>query len=442
MMMMIAFLLHRRAAACCFALTWLFLQYVAAATTTGAQTPSAIAPALQKLLDAEVAAHPSLPGEILHVHLPSRGVETTLAAGWADRGAKRPLTPRSVFRIASVTKTFTAASILRLQEEGKLRLRNPISLHIGPDTKALLESGGYDPGVITIEQLLTHTSGLFDYATAPEYQAEALGNPARRWTAMEQIRLAMTLGKPRFGPGQGYHYSDTGYVVLGQIIERLTGAPLASAYRRLLAFERLRLTSTYLETLEPPPGAKDMAHAEFGAVDTALFDPSFDLYGGGGLVSSAEDLARFFRGLFRGQVFRRPATLEAMLTIPPTNQRSAGGPYAMGIARRTIGGNECWGHTGIWGTSAYHCPAIDLTIVRHYGQAQPEEAFVFNRLYDQITDVLGIRKVAAEGGLVRDAGGRCGVHLGHARSSAHPDPGGSGGRAGQGRDSAAGRLFI
>ncbi|MGH9908877.1 MAG: hypothetical protein ACRD8U_25235 [Pyrinomonadaceae bacterium] len=96
--------------------------------------------------------------------------------------------------------------------------------------------------------------------------------------------------------------------------------------------------------------------------------------------------------MLQGRVFRHASTLQMMMTVPATNDRSPGGPYAMGIARRNIAGNICWGHTGFWGTSAYHCPEVDVTIVRHYNQAQPEPGFMFNTLYGQIAKGLQINK--------------------------------------------------
>jgi D-alanyl-D-alanine carboxypeptidase len=290
-----------------------------------------------------------------------------------------------------VTKTFTAAAILRLFEEGRLGLDDPIGRHLPAEHAALLQADGYAVDSITVRHLLTHTSGIFDYATDQRYFEAVFGNPARRWTRTEQVRAAMEWGQPRFSPGAGYHYSDTGYILLGEMIERLTRQPMGQAFRTLLGYDRLGLDETYLESLEPgPAAAADLSHPYFGEMDTFGFDPSLDLYGGGGLVSSAEDLARFYRALLRGEVFRRPSTLQVMITVPPTNGRSPGGPYAMGLQRMTIGGQECWGHTGFWGTAAHHCPGLDVTIVRHTNQAQADESFRFRALYERISQALGM----------------------------------------------------
>jgi D-alanyl-D-alanine carboxypeptidase len=127
-----------------------------------------------------------------------------------------------------------------------------------------------------------------------------------RWTRLEQVRFAMDHGDPLFAPGQGYAYSDTDYILLGRIIERVTGLPQATAYRRLLRFHRIGLRHTYFETLEPVPrGTGPRAHQYFGDIDSFDLDASRDLYGGGGYVSTVADQNRFFRALFTGKVLRR-----------------------------------------------------------------------------------------------------------------------------------------
>jgi D-alanyl-D-alanine carboxypeptidase len=357
----------------------------------GAAPAQSPAEALQRALAEEVAANPSLPGEILHVHAPARGVDASLAAGVFDRASGRALRPHDGFRVASVTKTFVAAAILRLHEQGRLSVDDPIMRHLPAELAGALRRDGYVADSITVRHLLTHTSGIHDYATDERYYAAVFGDPMHRWTREEQVRRAMEWGDPRCRPGGGFHYSDTGYVLLGAILERITGQPLGQALRTMLEYERLGLDETYLESLEPAPaGAGERSHSYFGDLDTSAWDPSFDLYGGGGLVSSARDLARFYRALVRGQLFQRPETLRMMLSAPATNADAPGGPYAMGIQRTTLGGEECWGHTGFWGTSVFHCAGPDVTVVRHTNQAQPARTLVYRALFDRIARVLGM----------------------------------------------------
>ncbi|MDX2056586.1 MAG: serine hydrolase domain-containing protein, partial [Gemmatimonadales bacterium] len=158
-----------------------------------------------------------------------------------------------------------------------------------------------------------------------------------------------------------FHYSDTGYILLGAMIERLTGLTLGAAFRELLRFDRIGLTRTWLETIDPEPWfGGERAHQYLGAIDTRAHDPSFDLYGGGGLAAPVRDMAIFTRALMTGKVFAKPATLATMLERPAgvTAERD----YRMGIYRRVVDGVEGFGHTGFWGTFSFHFPALDLTV--------------------------------------------------------------------------------
>jgi D-alanyl-D-alanine carboxypeptidase len=176
-------------------------------------------------------------------------------------------------------------------------------------------------------------------------------------------------------------------VLLGEIIERTSGRPLAEAYRTRLRFGRLGLDATYLESLEPaPPGVSPPAHQYVADIDFGHADPSFDLYGGGGFVSTAEDLARFYEAIFDGTVFDDAASLDAMLQEPEADGADGTG---MGIFRRRIEGVTCWGHHGFWGSDAVHCPEAELTIVRTVNQAAPQGLDLSDLERTIVTLVLG-----------------------------------------------------
>ncbi|MFL5966965.1 MAG: serine hydrolase domain-containing protein [Gaiellaceae bacterium] len=353
------------------------LALAASAAAAGAPTP--VAARLAAAADAFAAAHPTYPGVALAVVSPR--LQWTGSAGHPALGSHTLLDPRAGFRIASVTKTFTAAATLRLVEEGRLALDDPIGEHLAPATVALLRNGGYDPQAIRVRHLLMHTSGLYDYASDPKFVEYVLTHGRHHWTRTEQVRFAMTHGKPYAPPGKEFHYADTGYVLLGQIVERTTARPLGSAFRRLLGFEKLGLTHTFLESLEPrPPAARPRAHQYYQRIDATGFDPSFDLYGGGGLVSTVGDLARFYRALLHGQVFERPTTLRIMLGKPNTRRIA---DLGMGIFSNRFGGRsgeDCWGHSGFWGVTVIHCPASDVTVALTVNQAdnfdRPSQQFV------------------------------------------------------------------
>jgi D-alanyl-D-alanine carboxypeptidase len=349
---------------------------VAAVSLTVAPAPAATTAAplparLGQLLDRFARSHPGFPGVALAVR--SSTLNWSGASGLADRASRKPLTPSAGLRIASVTKTFTAAAILRLAEDGKLSLDDRIAQHLSPATVALLRHGDYDVDRIRIRHLLQHTSGLYDYAEDPAYQTYVVSHPHHRWTRAEQVRFAMTHGKPLFPPGTNFHYSDTGYVLLGEI---------------LLGFDRLGLRHTYLETLEPTPTqARPRAHQYLGTTDTAGFDPSFDLYGGGGLVSTVDDLTRFYRSLLGGHVFKQAATLRTMLGKAHFTRPA---DLGMGIFSESIGRESCWHHDGFWGTTVLHCPRTGVTIAITVNQASGFDSAV-QKLDAEVLQLIGRR---------------------------------------------------
>jgi D-alanyl-D-alanine carboxypeptidase len=280
---------------------------------------------------------------------------------FAETFASGPLRPQATFRIASVTKPFTAAAILRLVEDGRLSLDDTISEAVPEPYPSLLRSDGYDPDAITISHLLTHTSGLFDYAFGSEdYQQEVLRDPSRVWTREDQVRFAMQYGDPLAAPGELHAYSDTGYVLLGAILEARTQQNLGDALASLLGFRRLGLHTTWLEDVQRAPWyAPRRAPQTYEGLALADLSASVDLWGGGGLVSTTHDLTRFYEALLGGEVFRRPETLATMLSIPPPNVDEG---VAMGLYRANLGPDvTCWGHDGLWGVAVLACPSIGLS---------------------------------------------------------------------------------
>lgn len=344
---------------------------------------------LQALVDADLSAWPDMPARLLHVLAPGHGVDVEVAAGAEDLATGARLRPESRFRIASVTKPFVSAAALRLAEDGRLSLDRTVAELLAGEYDELLRSGGYDTVAITLRHLLTHTSGIYDFAAdaytdqiADGFTALVHEDPSRRWTRFEQIEFAVSHGKPYGAPGTVFGYSDTGACLVGEIIERVTGVSMGEAIRDLVGYERLGLATTWQETIEPEPAnLPPLSHQCEGGIDVADFDASVDLYGGGGLMSTCRDLARFFRGLLHGDVFRSPDTLETMMTTLdeiPRAQLTSEDPVdnaAMFLFRADVGGETWWGHDGYWGTSAYTCPTRDVTIVAGHQRSDMPESF-------------------------------------------------------------------
>jgi len=322
-----------------------------------------LAEAFTALVEQAASAPQKPPSALLLVVAPRLGIDWTSAVPGGALDEAIPLRPDGTLRIASNTKTWVAAAVLRLVEDGRLDLDAPIERALSPASVATLRAGGYRPDAITVRMLLQHTSGVYDYASDESFIARVMQDPTRRWTRAEQLQWAMTAGAPYGAPGEVFHYCDTGYILLGEVLEVVTGQPMPAAMRSLLDFDALGLRATWFETLEPEPAnAPPRLLQRSEGMDVAQIDPSSDLYGGGGLVSTLPEMARFYRALLQGEVFDRPSTLATMIEPSPQSLASGGGGYGMGLGRlRLAEGVDCYGHLGFWGTELWHCPGVDVT---------------------------------------------------------------------------------
>ena len=311
---------------------------------------------LQTVLEDFHAANPSAPGVVVHVESSSRDLDWTAAVGLPVRDSTDPLTVDCTFRIASNTMTYVAAAILRLAELGKLSLDDPLGGYLPADQYQLLAGDGYDLEAMTIRQVLNHTSGLFGHPADPRFEEAILADPHHHWTRIEQITKCVEWGDPVGPPGNLFSYSDTGYVILGGIIEKLTGYNLGVAVHGLLDFDGLGLKSTWWEIYEEQPaGAGPRAHQYYGDLDTFDWDPSLDLYGNGGLISDVRDLALFTLLLLEGRVLEQESSLEEMTSAGTLN-------YGLGLVNINLGDYLAQGHAGFWNTFVFHVAELDLTV--------------------------------------------------------------------------------
>jgi D-alanyl-D-alanine carboxypeptidase len=265
-------------------------------------------------------------------------------------------------RVASVTKPFVAVVALQLVQEGWLLLDHSVE-HWLPG----LVPGGER---ITVRQLLNHTSGLGDYLT-DAIVTRAASAPEHRWTPEELVAEGLRL--PRlFAPGAAgrWSYSNTNYILLGMIIERVTRHPLELELRqRVIA--PLGLRGTALAPASADPG--DLAHGYVAGRDRTALNMSV-AWAAGGISATVEDLARFTQGLMWGTLLR-PATLNTMLACESTGG-AWGVPdftYGLGIMRRTLpavglppAARLALGHTGSlegYRTSMWYFPGSGITIV-------------------------------------------------------------------------------
>jgi D-alanyl-D-alanine carboxypeptidase len=305
---------------------------------------------LQQVLR-EALADPALhaPGAILHVRSPRLGAFAR-GAGLGRVGPDVPMRTSDRFRAGSIMKPFVSVVVLQLAERGRLSLdaRLPEVLPAN-----IVDRFPTAPDV-TVRMLLGHRSGIpeWDLEAQDEYIAH---HPEKVWTLHEILDLAAT-HPPVFAPGTSYQYSNTDYNLLGLIIERATGRSWRHEVTRRVV-DPLGLARTSL----PPPGNRAIkgAHAHgYAEVDGRLadltgVDPSMaGAAGGGALVTTVHDLARFLDALLIGRLFRHQDTLKQMLTFAPAPDQGGQIGYGLGMEQRAVpGGIELVGHLG--GTAGY-----------------------------------------------------------------------------------------
>ncbi|PAP97918.1 MAG: class A beta-lactamase-related serine hydrolase [Mesorhizobium sp.] len=321
-------------------------------------------------LVADLVGADAAPGAAAYIIAPKFGMEAGMVAGVTERAGREPLTIERPIRISSVTKPFVAAAIWRVWEMGKIDLDQSIGSYLTSAHVMILTGGGYDVKTITVRHLLSHTAGLVDvfHTNAFTQMLPKLmtGQVKHRFTLEEQLKMAME-GGPRFTPGQAFEYSDTGYLLLAAILEKATGKSMAAATRELVGFDRLGLGNTWWEVLEAEPrGVLARAH-QYEYVcgwDSYDEDPPHDLFGGGGMVSTPKDLARFFYALFHEEVFEKPETIHVMVSVDKTAtpRKQNDSVYGHGPQIHKVGDLTVYAHGGWWGLDVGYVPELDMAV--------------------------------------------------------------------------------
>jgi D-alanyl-D-alanine carboxypeptidase len=267
------------------------------------------------------------------------------ASGVSERDPDRSVHPRMVFQMASVKKNFVAALIVKLAEEGRLSLDDPVGTwfssyeHVSPD--------------ITVRQLLNHTSGIYDYAEHPGSLSQsplASADLSKHWTPEEIITTLV--GEPYFAPGTGWHYSSTNYLLLQMIAERVTQSDVHAELRTRF-FEPLGLSSIFASPGESLPAGYDIAHNWYDAGGdgapkdlTAMPSTAVCSWAGGELYCTAEDLAKWMVHLADGDIVSQDSLQQMLSFHSPTPGEDWMNGYGLGIARNVIQDIEWWGHAG------------------------------------------------------------------------------------------------
>ncbi|MBC8076538.1 MAG: beta-lactamase family protein [Chloroflexales bacterium] len=343
---------------------------------------AALATTLTRTLE-QLARDQRIPGVALSVTIP--GYDTWYGArGLADRQQNQAMDPSYHFRIGSLSKMFVATAALQLVEEGKLNLDAPVASYL-PNAV---------PGAdkILLRHVMNHTSGLFDYLDN-QFLSQALRNRQRVWKPQELLDYA-TQRRPYFAPGtpNRWRYSNTNYVLLGLIIEKVAGKSLAQELRQRV-FDRAQLKQTFFEPDERVPGV--LVHGYAGASDWTNIHMSY-AWGTGSIVSTVDDLARFAQALFDGQLLK-PETMKTMQTFVNAND-SFGMKYleyGMGLMRnrlltsqaRPANVTTALGHIG--GVSGYraavwYIPESKILITAGFNEANVDPVVLSTKVLDAI----------------------------------------------------------
>jgi D-alanyl-D-alanine carboxypeptidase len=287
------------------------------------------------------------------------------AAGLANSETQTPLAPTDRFRIYSITKAFTAVLILQLVDEGVLALDDTVAVWLDDPAVARI------PNVerMTLRQLLTHTSGVYDYFApdSPFWQDAYLGEDAdwsRVWTPTELLAYADgDAHAPAFAPGEGVGYSNTGYILLGLVVEEATGQAFGDRLHRQI-LDPQGLNDTFFAATEAVPGGTVQGYHLFGdeVVNVSATHLSAQ-WAEGGMVSTTHDLLRFAEALFGGELLS-PESLRAMVAFGPSER--PGIAWGMGTAQMQTAAGDLVGMGGAgpgFVARLFRHPERNLTVV-------------------------------------------------------------------------------
>jgi CubicO group peptidase (beta-lactamase class C family) len=353
-----------------------------AATTPDALPPKAPStPAAQQLdraqqtmarrLDAAASvarAKPEAPVVGIAVKVVYKG--TTLLErgyGFTDLDGKRPMPTDAIFRIGSLTKQFTAAAILQLAEEGKLKLDDPIGKYL---QAPYLKDSSQPIARVTLQQLLSHTSGIHNFTSLP-------WNQSHKRTPVSHAELVAVFAELPldFEPGTRFSYSNSNYFLLGLVVEQVSGQDYAE-YLRQHVFAPAGLFDTrFCPDAQDYPRATPGYERDSGQLRQVAAFAMANAFAAGGLCSNVADLVRWSEALSSGKVIA-PASYTRMRseTLLKDGQRSA---YGFGLSLSVLAGHPCINHSGgIEGfvslLAYYPEDELFITVLANTGSSVPE----------------------------------------------------------------------
>ncbi len=349
---------------------------------------------LQSKLDAWHAAG-KFPGATVGVVL-ADGTSFGLAVGMSDRETKRAMRASDRMPAGSTGKTFAAALAMQLVKDGRLGLDEKIEKYLGKEPWFGRLPNARD---ITVRQLLNHTSGLVRYEFKKEFTDFLTANPYKVWTPEERLAYLFD-EKPPFAAGQGWEYSDTNYIVLGMILERVTGKDFyGEAKRRFI--KPLKLTNTIPQD---GPKLKNVVQGyagpnnPFGGKNRMIENGKFIVnpqleWTGGGWASTGEDLARWAKLMYEGKAF--DASLVPMMVDGVPAKLGPNVKYGLGSIIRPTPAGLTYGHSGFFPgymTDMMYFPEHKIAVAVQVNTSVPQDlGKPLSRLLVEIAAVLSTK---------------------------------------------------
>ena len=371
----------------------------------------------------------NIENSIVLVDVPKHKYRWHSVHGIANSRTNLTLQKGDNFRTGSITKLLTAIRVLQLYEQGLLALDQTLDEILNDSdipadwrvTDLSVYQGQSMASAITVRQLLQHTAGLHDYLFEQSPTGTSLfwailddatgavpsGMASKQWSAEALLLYYFSSGMgqvPTSQPGDAFNYTDTHYMLLAVIIEKLTGMSLAENYR-LGIFSKANMTDAYLEWYEPPQSAPPVDHfidtrqirsdgSNINIVAKAI-NTSAD-WGGGGVVSNAEGLKNLLSALFNDELFNDPNTLTQMMTFVPIMEAEHSTKdvhlteynYGLGLIERVYSlpnkrKVKIYGHSGFYGHWAFYEPKTKTSIVIALNQSATTSDWL-----DRIVEIL------------------------------------------------------
>ena len=326
---------------------------------------------ISELFSGTLADNPGIKSGVLLVHSDRHDIHWKFAGGTVGVEAPQPVHADQAFHSASTGKLFTSVLIQLLERQGRLKLDDSISKHLpGEFYDGLFHKDSEPP---SIRQLLNHTSGVADYfadpaTNSPGMEELILTQPERRWTPRNLLNFTRDFQQPVGPVGAQFHYSDTGYILLGVLIEQVTGETFHENIERFI-FRPLDMRDTAVMFFSQParPDALPMQHVIFRNTDVTHFESLSVDWAGGGLVTTTEDLLKFQRALVAGDLLG-PNALE---TMDGDAEFHSGIYYGQGMMRVVFGDMlflmkgtpELRGHSGVLGSFLFYAPELDVHLI-------------------------------------------------------------------------------